>query len=255
MNVFVTGASGWIASAVIPELLAAGHTVTGLARSDASAAKVEQLGAQVVRGSLTDLAVLREAASAADGVVHLAFPHENMNDLAGAALTERGGVVACSRRSRVRASPSCWHPALPSSRGVRAPRTTTRPADRWPPEARTQTSRLPVPPTASGRRSSACPAPYMATATSTASSVSSHGCSARRELPCTWETAPTAGAPSTCSTRRTCSGSRWRTLPPALSCTLWATRGSPYGPSQRHSRLAWVCGPSPSPRNASASTG
>src|SRR5664280_929481 len=94
MNVFVTGASGWIASAVIPELLAAGHTVTGLARSAASAAKVEQLGAQVVRGSLTDLAVLREAASAADGVVHLAFPHENMNDLAAAAVTERGGVVA-----------------------------------------------------------------------------------------------------------------------------------------------------------------
>jgi len=94
MNVFVTGASGWIASAVIPELLAAGHTVTGLARSDASAAKVEALEASVVRGSLTDLDVLREAASAADGVIHLAFPHENMNDLAAAAVTERGGVVA-----------------------------------------------------------------------------------------------------------------------------------------------------------------
>ncbi len=94
MNIFVTGASGWIASAVIPELLAAGHTVSGLARSDASAVKVEQLGAQVVRGSLTDLDVLRAAATSADGVVHLAFPHENMNDLAAAAATERAAVAA-----------------------------------------------------------------------------------------------------------------------------------------------------------------
>jgi len=94
MNVFVTGASGWIASAVIPELIAAGHTVTGLARSDASAAKVEALGASVVRGSLTEPDILREAAASAEGVIHLAFPHENMNDLAAAAVTERGGVVA-----------------------------------------------------------------------------------------------------------------------------------------------------------------
>ena len=94
MNIFVTGASGWIASAVIPELLATGHTVSGLARSEASASKVEQLGAQVVRGSLTDLDVLGAAASSADGVVHLAFPHENMNDLAAAAGTERTAVAA-----------------------------------------------------------------------------------------------------------------------------------------------------------------
>ena len=94
MNIFVTGASGWIASAVIPELLAAGHSVTGLARSDASAAAVAARGATVVRGSLTDLDVLREAASAADGVIHLAFPHDNMNDLAAAAVVERAGVAA-----------------------------------------------------------------------------------------------------------------------------------------------------------------
>ncbi|MFD2416422.1 SDR family oxidoreductase [Amycolatopsis pigmentata] len=76
MRVFVTGASGWIGSAVVPELLGAGHEVTGLARSDASAAAVEAQGAAVVRGSVEDLDVLREAATAADAVVHLAFRHD-----------------------------------------------------------------------------------------------------------------------------------------------------------------------------------
>jgi nucleoside-diphosphate-sugar epimerase len=79
MHIFVTGASGHIASAVIPELLGAGHEVVGLARSDASAATVEALGAKVHRGSLDDLGSLREAAAASDGVIHLAFNHDEMH--------------------------------------------------------------------------------------------------------------------------------------------------------------------------------
>ncbi|MEV4199755.1 SDR family oxidoreductase [Micromonospora globbae] len=87
MRVFVTGASGHLGSAVVPELLSAGHQVVGLARSETSAAAVEKLGAQVRRGDLSDLAVLREEAAASDGVIHLAYRHDLLltGDLAAAA--------------------------------------------------------------------------------------------------------------------------------------------------------------------------
>jgi nucleoside-diphosphate-sugar epimerase len=91
MRVFVTGASGWIGSATVDELLAAGHEVTGLARSDASAAALEAKGAQVRRGDLDELAGIRAGAEAAEAVIHLANKHD-WSDMAGTAAAERAAV-------------------------------------------------------------------------------------------------------------------------------------------------------------------
>ena len=94
MRIFVTGASGWIGSAVVPELIDAGHQVAGLARSDAAAAAVAAAGAEVVPGTIEDLDVLRSAAAGSDGVIHLAFQHDVAfsGGFASAAAADRRAV-------------------------------------------------------------------------------------------------------------------------------------------------------------------
>ena len=96
MRIFVTGASGWIGSAVVPELLGAGHDVVGLARSEASAQALEAAGAIVQRGDLDDPGGLAKAAADSEGVIHLAFQHEVAfgGDFAAAAATDRRAVEA-----------------------------------------------------------------------------------------------------------------------------------------------------------------
>ncbi|MFD8707168.1 SDR family oxidoreductase [Kitasatospora sp. NPDC059648] len=112
MRVFITGGTGLIGSAVVAELLTAGHSVTALARSDASAARARALGADVVRGGLTDLDVLRTGAEQADGVIHLAFgndfssPDALARDVAeeGAALATLGDTLGGTDRPLVTVS-------------------------------------------------------------------------------------------------------------------------------------------------------
>jgi nucleoside-diphosphate-sugar epimerase len=93
LRVFVTGASGWIGSATVEELLAAGHQVVGLARSDAAASAVAALGADVSRGSIDDLDSLLSGASSCDGVVHLAYNHD-FSQMEQAAKTDLQAIEA-----------------------------------------------------------------------------------------------------------------------------------------------------------------
>jgi nucleoside-diphosphate-sugar epimerase len=112
MRIFVTGASGWIGRGLVPELTAAGHEVTGLARSAAAAQALRAAGAEARPGSLDDLAALRDAAAASDGVIHLAFKHDiafagdfaRASDADRAAIEVLGEALADSGRPLVIAS-------------------------------------------------------------------------------------------------------------------------------------------------------
>src|ERR1700760_4395066 len=113
MRIFVTGASGFIGSAVVAELTGAGHQVVGLARSDSSAHAVAATGAEVYRGSLDDPDSLREAARNSDGAIHLAYRHDFDDFAAGAELDRRaievlGHALAGSGRPLVVAGGIIW---------------------------------------------------------------------------------------------------------------------------------------------------
>jgi nucleoside-diphosphate-sugar epimerase len=103
MRVFLTGATGFIGSRIVPELRAAGHHVLGLTRSDAGAAALAAQGGEVHRGTLEDLDTLRAGADAADAVIHTAFDHDFSNFVAncekdGRVIEAMGSVLKGSNR-------------------------------------------------------------------------------------------------------------------------------------------------------------
>ncbi len=109
MRIFVTGATGWAGSAVVRDLMAAGHQVLGLARSNEGARALEMAGAEVQRGELDDLGALRSGAASCDGVIHTAFKHDFATFEANADLDRRvieamGAVLAGSDRPFVTTS-------------------------------------------------------------------------------------------------------------------------------------------------------
>jgi nucleoside-diphosphate-sugar epimerase len=129
MRIFVTGASGFVGSAIVQELIGAGHRVLGLARSDAAAASLTAAGAAVQRGSLDDLPSLRNGVAAADAVIHAGFNHDFANYAAAAEMDRRaietlGGALAGSDRPFVVTSAT----ALANSAGVATEDDAANPA-------------------------------------------------------------------------------------------------------------------------------
>ena len=136
MRIFVTGAPGFIGSALIPELMQAGHKVLGLTRSEAGAAKLRAAGAEVKFGNIEDLNSLREGAADADGVIHLAYNHDDFSQFQKNADDDRKAIEAMGEVLRGSDRPF----VMTSGTGIAAnvdgkPSTEDSPLSSWHPRA------------------------------------------------------------------------------------------------------------------------
>ena len=201
MKVFVTGATGWVGSAVVQQLLAAGHQVLGLVRSEANAQVLTAAGGTPLRGSLDDLASLRRGAEQADGIIHTAFGLD-LADIAKSSREEQqaiealGEVFAGSSRPIVATSGLGFAPAgqVLAEDNPAAPEIPGFPrAPSWPCG--------PLPSGACELRWCGCRAQYTVQASSMASCRCLFGWPAKKAYRPTWATARTCGPPCTGSTR------------------------------------------------------
>ena len=253
MRYFVTGASGWIGSAVVAELIEAGHEVVGLARSDASAGGERALGAGVHRGELDDLDSLVAGASASDGVVHLGYNHDfsRMGEAAQtdlAAITAIGAALEGTDRPLLIAS---------GTLGLATGRVATEEDDADPGSTRgspARRRRWTLPGAGCGRSWRASRRPCTDQATR-ASSRCWWRRRARPASPATSGTARTAGPRSTRSTPHGSCG--WPSKPPrpARSCTRRRRKASRRCRSRRRSGRRSASRPRPSHPSTSTGSG
>ena len=218
MHVFVTGGSGLTGPAVVAELIAAGHTVTGLARSDA-AARLESLGATPHRGSLDDLDSLRSGAEASDGVLHMAYGGD-FSDLDDMMRRDVAAIETLGRSLEHSGKPLVVTSGTPVMPAGRETTEKDEPGTAGIGAFRIAGERAGVGFAARGVRASVV---------RLASAV--HGPHDHGFIPCsspprgrpasrpTSATAPTGGPRRTGSTRRSCTGWRWRRRPRAACCT------------------------------------